>query len=431
MANVQITPTIIAKEALIGVANQMVAANLVRQEFKNEFVKIGGTVNIRKPVKFTVGTTENVTSTINDVKESNTSITVDKFANVTWLFKGSDLTLTVDQYRERYITPACNVIANKIDMDVLGLYKKVWNAVGTAGVTPSTFLQIGQAQAKMHEMAVPTINRRMIVDPDAQLGLADGLKGLFLQDAVKNIVVQGQAPKLLAGFDSYMDQNVVYHTRGVASGTPLVCLGTDSSCGGAAYTTLSVTPSATAGWLKTNTSVLYTDGWTYGTATLLEGDVFTIAGVYSVNPVSKQSTGKLQQFTVMDTTNATINSSGGCAVTVSPAICAPTGWHLSSGLSATCLAYQTVDSVPANNAAITVVGSHRANLAFQRDAFALVCVPMELPDSCLFKARESYNGISIRVVKDFDILTNEETIRLDVMYGVAAIYPELAVRILG
>lgn len=429
MANVNITPTIIAKEALIGVANQMVAANLVRQEFKNEFVKVGGTVNIRKPVRFVGGTAENVSSTIEDVKEASTSITVDQFANVAWLFKGSDLTLTVDQYRERYITPACNTIANMIDSAVLGLYKKVWNAVGTAGVTPSTFRQIGQAAARMHDMAVPTINRRMIVNPDAQLELADGLKGLFLQDVVKNIVSQGQAPKLLAGFDSYMDQNIKFHTSGVISGTPLVALGTDTSMTGGAYTTLSVAPSATAGWMKTNTSVLYTDGWTFGTTTLLEGDIFTIANVYSVNPVSKQTTGKLQQFVVQ--TTGTVGSNGQCELTVSPAICGPLGWQPNGTISATCLAYQTVDSMPVSNAVITRIGSHVANLAFQRDAFVLVCVPMELPDSCLFKARESYGGLSIRVVKDFNILTNEETIRLDVMYGVAAVYAELATRILG
>jgi hypothetical protein len=431
MANVNITPTIIAKEALVGVINSMVAANLVHREFKNEFLgKVGGTVNIRKPVQFVVGTTEDITSTINDVKESYTSVTVDKFANVAWKFIGSDLTMAVEKYRERYIQPAVNVIANKIDMDVLDMYKYVYNAVGTPGVTPGTYLSVGQAQAKLHDLAVARDNRRLIMDADAELGLADGLKGLFLQDTVREIVRAGQAPKPLAGFECYMDQNVKYHTAGVKAGTPLVALGTDTSMTGAAYTTLSVAPSATAGLLISNQSVLYTDGWSYGTSTLLEGDIITIAGVYSVNPVSKQSTGKLQQFVVSGGAG-TIGSSGQCELTVSPAIIGPAGHHLSTGLSTTALAYQTVSAMPVSNAAITQVASHRANLAFQRNALALVTVPMELPDSCSFKARETFNGLSIRVVKAYDILTNYETIRLDVMYGTKCINPAFATRLMG
>jgi len=145
--------------------------------------------------------------------------------------------------------------------------------------------------------------------------------------------------------------------------------------------------------------------------------VFTIAGVYSVNPVSKQSTGQLQQFTVMADANSGA-STGPATLTVSPPI-------ISSGV------HQTVSAAPADDAAITVVNSHAANLAFHKNAFALVMCPLELPDSAGFKARESHNGLSVRVVKDYNVDSDEEIIRLDILYGVKAVDPRLAVRLLG
>ena len=147
--------------------------------------------------------------------------------------------------------------------------------------------------------------------------------------------------------------------------------------------------------------------------------MFTIADVYAVNPVSKQSTGVLQQFVIQANITATGTD---CTLSIAPAI-------ITSG------PYQTVDSVPANDAAITMVGTgstqYAQNLVFHKNAFALVMADLEMPDGAVFKARESHNGYSMRVIKYYDGEMDEDKIRLDVLYGVKAIYPDLACRLSG
>ncbi len=400
--NALITPTIIAKEARMQLENNLVMGSNVHRDFKKEFVKVGGTVNIRKPVKFTVGTTADITSTINDVKESYIPFAIDKRRNVSWEFATQDLTLTIEDYSERYIKPACIALANYVDSDLCALYKDVFNAAGTAGTTPATFAALGAAAKKLDKFSVPRDNRKLVLDPDANWSLADAMKGLFLQQEVRGFI---QSAKLgnLGTMDIFMDQNIYPHTKGVATGTPLI------NTSGTTYVTTNVTDL---------TSTLYTDGWTNSTSDiLLEGDIITIAGVYSVNPVNKRTTGELQQFVV--TADADSGASTGPAtLTVSPAIVA-------SG------AYQTVTAVPIDGEAITVVGSHAANLAFHKNAFGLVMVPLELPDGAAFKARETYKNMSIRVLKGHNILTDIEVIRLDILYGVKTIYADLATRLLG
>lgn len=390
MANSLLTPSIIAKEALAILMNNMVMGNLVHRDYKKEFVKIGSTVTIRKPVKFTIRT--GATASVQDVTEQSTSIVVNKQAGVDFSFVSSDLTLTIDDYSNRYLKPAMNVIANQIDQDLCVLYKDVYQNVGTAGTTPATFLALANAAQKLDEAAAPTDERRMVLNPAAHWALADGLKGVYNPNIVDQLYTKGYLDTK-AGFDIYSDQNIYAHTKGTATGTPLV-----------------------NGATQTGTS-LVTDGWTNSiTGILKTGDVFTLAGVFSVNPVTGTSTGNLQQFTV--TADANSDGSGNSTLTISPGI-------TTSG------AYKTVSASPADNAAITVVSSHAANLTFHKNAFALVTVPMEIPDSAVWSARETFNGMSIRVIKDYDITNDKEICRLDVLYGTKTLYPELACRLLG
>jgi hypothetical protein len=391
MSNSLLTPTVIAKEALMILENNMVMGNLVHRDYKKEFVKIGSSVTIRKPVKFTER--RGSTASVQDVTEQSTSLTISNQVGVDWNFSATDLTLTIEDYSERYIQPAMNVIANAIDRDLTLLYKDVYQAVGTAGTTPSTFLAMAQAAQKLDEAACPTDKRRLVLNPAAHWTIADGLKGLLNEKIVGDSVNRGYL-STKAGFDIYMDQNIVSHTKGTATGTPLV--------NGAGQTG----------------SSLVTDGWTSSITGILKvGDVFTIAGVNAINPVSRQSTGALQQFTVM-TSDVNSDGSGNATVTISPAI-------TTSG------AYQTVSASPADNAAITVISNHAANLAFHRNAFALVTVPLMIPDSAVWSARETYNNISVRIIKDYDIVNDKEICRLDVLYGVKTLYPELGCRLLG
>lgn len=403
MANAIITPTIIAKEAVMQLENNLVMGNNVYREYKKEFVKVGSTVNIRMPVDFTV--TDGATRSNQDVVEKNSNVVVDQRKHVSWKFSTQDLTLSVEEYSERYIKPAMIRLANTVDSALTGLYKYAYHAAGTAGTTPATFAAIGAVAQKMDEVAVPTDSRKLVLNPAAHWSMADALKGVYSPKTVEDMIRRGYLGEV-AGMEIFGDQNIKRHTKGTATGTPLV----NGASQNVTYASLT---SGSSFWQ----SSLITDGWTASVTGILKaGDVFTIAGVYAVNPISKESTNALQQFTVISDVNS--DGTGNATITVSPPI-------ISSGV------HQTVNSAPADNAEITVVATHAANMAFHKNAIALVTCPLELPDSAGFKARESHNGLSVRVVKDYDIDADEEIIRLDILYGVKMVDPRLAVRLLG
>jgi len=402
MANALLTPSIIAKEALMQLENQLVMGNNVYKEYKNEFAKVGDTISIRRPVKFAV--TDGATLAKQDVQEGTTGITIDARKHVGWSFNTQDLTLTIEQYSERYIKPAVIALAQSVESALTGLYADVFNYAGTPGTVPSTFAHLGEAGRVLDDNAVPE-GRKAIFNPETTWSLADGLKAVFVQGKAKTALEEARMG-YYARFDTYMGQSIKVHTVGVATGTPLV--------NGAGQ---NVTYAASK---NSGSQSLITDGWTPSTTGILkEGDVFTIAGVHSVNPNTKESTGQLQTFVV----NADADSgatTGPATLNISPAI-------ITSG------AYQTVDAAPADDAVITVKGTGGAgyaqNLCYHPNAFALVTVPLEMPDGANFKARETHNGLSIRVVKAYDIDSDEEIIRLDILFGTKTIYPELACRL--
>lgn len=404
MANSLITPSIIAQEALFQLENNCVMADKVHREYKDEFVKIGDTVTIRKPVKFIVS--DGATRSNQDVTERNTSITIDKRKHVSWKFSTQDLTLTIEEYSERYIKPAMIALANQVDVDVaLEGYQSFWNGVGTPGTTPATFAALSSVAQRMDEGAVPDDGHRcLVLNPAARWSMSDGLKGLFNADMVKDFVRKGFLGEI-ANFGIYGDQNIQNHTTGTytTGSTPLV-----------------------NGVTANGATQFVTDGWANNTLVLRKGDIFTLAGVNDVNPVFPfDDLGRLKQFVVA----ADVTSSGTGTATITIV------GEINDGSTAATQAYQNVTALPADNAAITPLGteatSYPQNLGFHRNALALVTVPLELPDSVNFKARADWRGLSIRVIKDYDIDADEEIIRLDVMYGVEPIYPDLGVRLWG
>lgn len=411
MANTLITPSLIAKEALMQLENNLVMGNQVHREYKKEFTGgQGDSVSIRKPVKFY--TADGSTRVNQDVEEKSASITVDQRKHVSWKFSTQDLTLSVEEYSERYIKPAMITLANTVDKSLLSLYSSVWNSVGTPGTTPSTFANVADAAQRLDEMAVGMDNRSMMLNPAAGYSIAGNQLTLDAVGAMGKSAYEEAAIGRIAKFSTFSTQNIQNHTVGAHGGTPLV--------NGAAQ---NVTYANATG---ANTQSLVTDGWTASTAVLKAGDVFTIAGVKAVNPVPGEgTTGKtvmsyLQQFTVVS--DVTSDGSGNATITISPAI-------ITTG------AHQTVDAAPADNAAITVLGTastaYAQNMGFHKNAFALVTVPLEMPDGAAFKARESHNGLSVRVVKDYDIDSDDDIIRLDILFGRKAIYPDLAARLWG
>ncbi len=228
--------------------------------------------------------------------------------------------------------------------------------------------------------------------------MADALKGSFDTTIAKDTVREGFLGRV-ANLEINAVQNIRNHTAGTATAVQV------DAVGGVTYVTASD---------KAETSTLYVDT---GTGTLVVGDVFTIADVYMVNPITREKTSHLQQFTVV---TATTLDGTDDPVTVSPPI-------ITTG------PYQTVDAAPVDGAAVTLVASHAANLAFHRNAFALVTVPIaEISNFGGIKMKTvNHKGLSVTVATGADIMTYKAIIRLDIMYATDAIYPDLACRLLG
>jgi len=410
MANSVLTIDVIAKEALMILENELNAAKKVHRGLESEFgnamngYQAGSTVSIKRPTDFTVR--DGATVSNQDVVEGTTSITVDQQKGVDFSFTSSELTLNIKELSERVIKPAMIQLANKVDADILSLYKKVPNWVGTPGQTVNSFADFAKAPERLSELGAMGPDRSAFLSPADNWGLIGNQTGLYIQNAANSAYREGSLGKI-AGVDTYEAQNVQTHTVGAQGGTPLVN-------GGAQVSTY-------ASVKDTMTQSLITDGWSNSiTDVVKEGDVFTIANVFAVNPVTKATLPFLKQFVV--TAAASSNGSGQATLTIYPAI-------ITSG------AFQNVSAAPADNAAITVLGTggtgYRQNLVFHKNAFALAMVPMVKPPGAVECARESYKGTSVRLIPYYTGTSDTSAWRLDILYGVKAIDPRLAVRLSG
>ena len=407
MANSTLTSSVITKRAILELKNAMVLLDKVDRQYDSNFTKkVGDTVGVRKRVMYSAVSGADITGAINDTIEGKVNLTLDQFKSVPMQFDSTELTLDIDDFSERYIRPAMVELAQQVESEIANQYKKVWNWSGTPGTAPSTFLELGAAGVQMDDMAVPMMDRCGFFTPNASLQLANGLKGVFpAQIAIK--AIEKALIAEYAGFMLYKSQSLKVHTVGAHGGTPLV--------NGAAQ---NVTALASKDGY---TQSLITDGWTNSiTGILLEGDVFTIAGVNSVNPRTKQDTGALQNFVVRaDATSGA--TTGPATLTIAPAI-------VTTG------PYQSVTAAPADNAAITVkTGTastgYAQNLLFHKDAIAVAFAKLEKPRGNVEYGQESMDGVSVRMVADYNVLTDTNVFRFDILFGVETLVPAAAARI--
>lgn len=393
MSQTLLTPSIISKDSLTILANNLVMAGRVNRQYEDQMgAKIGTQLTVRKPNKFLVS--EGAGLAVQDINEPSTSITITNQSHIDFQFGTSALTLVIEEFRERYLKPAMEKLANRIDRGVLANIPAIYNEVGSVGVTPNAFSYVAAVAQRLDEEAAPQNERTLVLNPKAYWGICVGISTVYVQ-SVAEPGFKGFIPNI-ANFEIYLDQNVPTQQTGTYSGTPTVT--------GAGQTG----------------SSLVTGGWGGNLTTLLNvGDVFTIAGVNAVNPESLASTGSLRNFVV----TATASSSAGGASTISiyPAI-------TTSG------PYQTVDASPIGGAAITVIsGASGANLTknigFTRDCFGLVSVPLIMPEGVDFKAQEVYKGISLRTIRAYDINNDVLPTRIDVLWGSTTFYNELGCRL--
>ena len=410
MSNNLLTISKITNEALMVLENELTFTGQVDRNYDDQFAvvgaKIGQTVNVRRPGRFIGAVGPQLV--VEDFNETSVPVTLSTQFQVSTQFTTQDLALSLDMFSDRILKPAIATVANKMDRDGLLVAKNnTANIVGTAGTAPTGLITYLTAAAYLDSEGAPRDGRRSVtIEPFTSSTIVDSLKGLF----VPTSQISSQYTKGLMGRDSggmnwYMDQNVVSQTFGSYSTATLSCNVTTA------------TGFLSTGWAY---SSAITVGATSAAATLNQGDTFTIAGVYAVNPQNRQSYGKLRNFVVQSTT--AIGSGGTATVTVVPAVI--TGGQFQN-VSVTSTGSQAV--TPFNNTGVT----SPQNILMHRNAFTLACADLELPEGVHFAGRASDKelGLSIRVVRQYTINNDSIPTRLDVLYGWAPLYPELACRI--
>lgn len=413
MSNSLLSIGVIAKEALMVLENELIAAKSVHRGLESEFgnakngYQTGATVTIKRPTDFTVRSGAN--ASVQDVIEGSTTITVDQQKGVDFAFTSAELTLNIKELSERVIKPAMVQLANKIDSDVLSLAAKAPNWVGTPGQTINSFQDFAPAPQRLDEQAVMSDGRTAILSPADHWGMLGTQTNLYIQGAASDAYRKGDLGRI-GGVDTFMSQNVQTVTTGSRAGSILI--------------DLSIT-SATIDYAAVKDTMIQTihmDAFTNATDTVKAGEVFTIAGVYAVNPVTKARLPWLKQFTVVSDATCSSNETD---VVIYPAMI----W---TG------AFKNVDVVGVsdlNNQSVSFLGSastsYAQNLVFHKNAFALAIVPMVSPPGAKDVARESYKGTSVRLIPFYNGSTDVSTMRLDVLYGFKALDPRLATRISG
>jgi hypothetical protein len=409
MVNTTLTASIVAKAAVGILENELTMAGLVYRGYEDEFNKkvngyqIGDTITIAKPTDFTVRNT--ITASPQDVSEAKLTLQINQVAGVDFKFTSQQLTLNIDQLSERVIRPAMVQVANAIDIAVMSLYKDIPQWVGTPGTPIQTFAGFAKGAQNMDDRSVPNGDRYAVLAPADYWAMAGSQTALYNNQINGQSYRQGRIGEV-GGIDTYKSQNAPTFTTGPMGGTPLVN-------GANQNTTYDLT--------GVNTQSLITNGWTAAAAArVVAGDVFTLAGVFDVNPVTKAVLPFLKQFVVK--ANGSSDGAGNLTLTISPQI-------ISSG------AFQNVSAAPASGAALTFVGTantaYRNSLFFDKNAFALCMVPMTKPPGAVDVSRVSKNGISVRVIPYYDGTNDVSNWRLDCIFGTKTVDPRLAVRVSG
>lgn len=415
MSDTILTHDMLAERALFDLQNELTFSRNVYKGYNSEFkaqgrFKKGDEVRIQLPNKFRAK--DGATLDLVDVYERNVTVKVDVQKHVGWDFTESELTLDVEEFSRKYIRPATITLANVVDSLGCDEYQEIPNLVGTPGTTPSTFGVLADAALTMDNEALPRVDRVSVLSPKAHWSMADGeLKGIFNENIVATMVRKGFIGRFALA-DFFMDQNISSHTVGThTSGSTPVMNGATAE----GATTLAI------------------DGWANSTAVLSQGDIITIAGVGAVNPVSGVvwEGNPVRQFVV--TADTSSNGSGEATVPIWPTI-------YSSAAGETYLPYQTIDTLPANGAAVTVVGTedtaYPQNMMFHPNAFALTMVPFSKPKSAgqsvmWGSASDPQMGLACTVATGFDITNYKEITRLDILFGWDTPEPNYAVRITG
>ncbi len=414
MANNVLTYGLIAKRAVEVLENNLVMASQVYRGYEAEYsrnvngYKPGATITVRRPAEFVYR--EGAIAQVQNAEEGSVQITVNQQGGADMNFTSKDLTLDIVDFSERFIEPAMITIAQAVDQKTAGLMADIPNWVGTPGNTLSNFDSFAASTQRLDDTAIGSSPRVGVVTPKDARGLQANLTGpqsLFAPDMVSKVYRDGALPPI-DGVSLFKTQNYYTQTTGTR---------TNGTLNGG---TLSTTWSSS----KDTNTISFSMTGLGASATIKKGEVFTLAGVYDVNPRSGVALPYLKQFVV--TADVTAAGGGTATVVASPALI-PVN---------TPGAHWNASAAPATNAAVTWLGtastSYANNIVFNKNAFALVMVPLERPEGGLAKvSRMSHKGINVRVLSFYDGINDNNIWRFDVLFGLKTIDPRQAVRLSG
>jgi len=367
----------------------------------------GQSITIKEPMQATV--VDGLTVSIEDLKERSTTMSLNSGKNIAHKLTSLELTYGINDLTERVIIPACRALANQVDQDIAAVYSGVPNQIGTPGTTPSAFFTFAQAAQYLTEMGVPEEDRCLVLNPAAHAKVADNLKGLFIQDRVDDMVKKGYIAADLAGFEVYKSNNLSSHTCGTACGSSAVLVDDTVADG--------------------DTGMNLDQNGAGSALTFKHGDVFSCATPKAINPLNRTSLGRARNFCI--DADAVFADAGGGDYNVDVTCTPGTSPHQMYETGS----YMNMNALPANNDALTIPGSsgliYPVNLAFQKNAIALVMKPLAKLDSAVWYATQSYKGYTISVMKYIEGSTRSEVIRFDILFGVSLLQPDGVVRIAG
>lgn len=394
MANTLSVIDMVTRESLRIAHEKLSFIGTVDRQYDDSFAKTGAktgsTLRVRNPNKYTRRQGSRVMD-VQDQNETTQTITVATQDGVDMRFNSAELTLSIDELSRRYIEPAVTTLVAGIEADFLAFCTKAtYNVAGAAGTAVTTLDPMLKARAKLNQGLAPKGDRYVQLDSLTSASLVNGVTGYFNpSNAISEQYREGMIART-AMADFYENEKVWTMTNG-----------SDVACTLDTYTVL-----------EGDTDLTVTS---FATPTV--GMVFTIAGVYDVNPETKQTYGNLKQFTVTAGSTAT-------SLNISPPI-----YSAASG------ALQNVSALPTTTAALTFIGgastAYVQPLMYHKEAFQFVTADLPIMDDAAKCVRRTQDGLSLRVWQASDIRNDELLMRIDILYGMAALRPEWASRIIG
>ena len=402
MSNSLLTPTAVTREALRILHQKLNFVGNVNRQYDDSFAqsgaKIGDSLKIRLPNEYTVRTGKTIQA--QDTSESSVTLQVATQKGVDVNFSSAELTTDLDDFSSRILEPAMSVLAANIESDALSMYKDVYNEVSDVGASASVDLVL-QTQKKLNDFLAPMDGRTLLLSTTSNADLVSSTSSLYNdRTKVGQQYRKGMIVNDFFGFDKvYQNTLMPTHTTGSEAGAD-----TGADVDGANQTGASVTVDGTV------------------TGTFKEGDIISFAGCYDVHPETKATRAKLKQFVVTSDVSTSYSS-----IPISPSI-------VTSG------AKQNVSASPTDggivykqeyddSTAISGSADYEINLGFHRDAFAFATADLVMPKGVDFGAREVMDGVSMRIVRQYDINNDNLPCRIDVLYGYKTIRPQLACRL--